>query len=59
MPRAHRVFLMQPTYDSGAKKKAWAGGVHGGVVGATSSDILSSLIRTRLTASDEENVKVE
>ena len=28
--RAHCVFLIQPTYGSGARKKPWAGRVHGG-----------------------------
>ena len=30
MLRAHCVFLIQPTYGSGARKKPWAGRVHGG-----------------------------
>ena len=29
MLRAHCVFLIQPTYGSGARKKPWAGRVHG------------------------------
>ena len=27
---AHYVFLIQPTYGSGARKKPWSGRVHGG-----------------------------
>ena len=30
MLRAHCVFLIQPTYGSGARKKPWAGRVHDG-----------------------------
>ena len=30
MPRAHCVFLIQPTYGNRARKKPWAGGVYGG-----------------------------
>ena len=30
MPRAHCVFLIQPSYGSRARKKPWADGVYGG-----------------------------